>query len=85
MVNNKSLAELGNEYETAATIIKRRIEKKRKQLNELYDSVCSAEAYELKRELQLLYAEHREAAAIAEYLKNYYEPHNGKREFFSYK
>jgi len=85
MVITKTLAELGNEYEAAAALVKRRIEKKRKQLNELDDCICSTEAYELKRELQLLYAEHREAVAIAEYLKNYYEPHNGKREFFSYK
>ena len=82
---NKTLAELGNEYETAAELVKRRIEQKRKQLNELDDCICSADAYELKKELQLLYAEHREAIAIAEYLKNYYEPHDGKREFFSYK
>ncbi len=85
MVINKTLAELGNEYEAAATLIKRRIEKKRKQLNELDDCICSAEAYELKKELQLLYAEQREAATIAEYLKSYYEPHKGKKELFSYK
>ncbi len=82
---NKTLAELGNEYETAAELVKRRIEQKRKQLNELDDCICSADAYELKKELSILYAEHREATAIAEYLKNYYEPHDGKREFFSYK
>ena len=47
--------------------------------------ICSNEAYELKRELRQLYAEYREAKEIAEYLKTYYEPCEGKREIFSYK
>lgn len=85
MNNSKTLKQLGEEYETAAQQVKRRIENKRKQLRGLKDSVCSNEAYELKRELQLLYAELREAKEIAEYLKSYYEPHAGRREIFSYK
>ncbi|MEE1012010.1 MAG: hypothetical protein U0L11_08265 [Acutalibacteraceae bacterium] len=85
MNNKKSLRQLGEEYENAAAQVKRRIDKKRAQLRALKDSICSNDAYELKRELQLLYAEHREAVEIAEYLKNYYEPHCGKRELFSYK
>lgn len=84
MDNKKSLRQLGEEYEAAAVQVKRRIDKKRAELNALKNSVCSADAYELKRELQLLYAEHREVNVIAEYLKNYYEPHCGKRELFSY-
>lgn len=85
MKDNKTLRQLGEEYETAAEQVKRRITNKRQQLRALKDSVCSNEAYELKRELQLLYAEHREAKEIAEYLKSYYEPHAGRREIFSYK
>lgn len=85
MNNNKTLRQLGKEYEAAAAQVKRRIEKKRAELRGLKDSVCSNEAYELKRELHLLYAECREASDIAEYLKKYYEPHCGKRELFSYK
>ena len=85
MNNNKSLSELGNEYEIAAQQVKRRIDCKRAQLRALRDSICSNEAYELKRELQLLYAEYREATDIAGYLKNYYAPHMGRREIFSYK
>lgn len=85
MNSNKTLKELGEEYEAAAAQVKRRIAQKRQQLRGLKDSVCSNEAYELKRELQLLYAEHREAQEIAEYLKSYYEPHRGRKEIFDYK
>ena len=42
------------------------------------------EAYELKRELQYLYAEQRDAQSIADYLKSYYEPHEGRQELFPY-
>ncbi len=85
MKDNKTLRQLGEEYEAAAAEVKRRIVSRRQQLKGLRDSICSNEAYELKRELQLLYAEHREAKEIADYLKSYYEPHEGRREFFSYK
>ncbi len=81
----KTLRELGEEYETAAAIIKDRIAAKRKMLRELKDSICSNEAYVLKSELKTLYVEQREAREIAEYLKTYYEPHEGKREIISYK
>ena len=84
-MSEKTLRELGGEYETASLILKERIAAKRKQLHALKDSVCSNEAYELKSELKILYAEQREAREIAEYLKTYYEPHDGKREIFSYK
>ncbi len=83
-MNNKTLRELGEEYEAAAMQVKRRIDEKRKQLRSLEDSVCSNEAYVLKSELQYLYAEHREAQEIAEYLKSYYEPHLGRRQLFDY-
>lgn len=85
MVNKKTLKELGEEYEKELINIKRRIADKRRRLASLRDSVCSTEAYELKRELQVLYAQHREASEIADYLKSYYEPHEGKRELFEYK
>lgn len=81
---NKTLRQLGEEYEEAAKQVKRRIDKKREQLRSLKDSVCSNEAYVLKSELQLLYAEYREAQEIAEYLKSYYEPHTGRRQLFDY-
>ncbi len=83
-MSEKTLRELGEEYETAAAIVKERIANKRAQLRSLRDSVCSNEAYVLKSELKMLYAEQREAREIAEYLKTYYEPHEGKRELFSY-
>lgn len=81
----KTLYELGGEYETAAQKVKERIDRKRAKLRGLENRMCSNEAYELKRELRLLYAEHREVREIAEYLKTYYEPGEGKREIFSYK
>ncbi len=79
-----TLRELGEEYEFASIILKERISAKRAELNALKDSVCSNEAYLLKSELRILYAEQREARETAEYLKTYYEPHEGKREIFSY-
>lgn len=85
MNTNRSLKQLGEEYEAAAALVKRRIDEKRKQLRALNDSISSNEAFELKRELRFLYTEHREALEIAEYLKSYYEPHRGKRELFCYK
>ncbi|MBE6772338.1 MAG: hypothetical protein E7547_09390 [Ruminococcaceae bacterium] len=84
MKENKSLMQLGEEYEAAARFVKERIDKKRAQLKGLRESICSNEAYELKRDLQVLYAEYREAREIADYLKKYYEPHSGRRELFSY-
>ncbi len=85
MTKRKSLHELGEEYERAASQIKRVIAKKREELNGLRDCICSTEAFELKRELNLLYAQYRETSEIAGYLKQYYEPHGGCRELFSYK
>ncbi len=83
-MSERTLRELGEEYECAAKILKERIAAKRAMLNALKDSVCSNEAYLLKSELKILYAEQREARETAEYLKTYYEPHEGKREIFSY-
>ena len=85
MSKKKTLCELGEEYERAAEQLKRIIAKKRDELNSLRDSVCSTEAFELKRELSLLYSQYRETSEISNYLKLYYEPHGGRRELFSYK
>lgn len=82
---DKNLRALGEEYEQAAELVKNRIARKREQLRSLKDSVCSNEAYEIKSELKILYAEHRQAKETADYLKTYYDPHEGKRELFSYK
>lgn len=84
-MSEKTLRELGEEYGVAAAILRERIAMKRAQLRALKDSICSNEAYLLKSELKILYAEQREAKETAEYLKTYYEPHEGKRELFSYK
>ncbi len=83
-MSDKTLRELGEEYEAAVLILKERIADKRAQLRALKDSICSNEAYLLKSELKILYAEQRGAKETAEYLKTYYEPHEGKREIFSY-
>lgn len=84
MINNKTLRELGLEYEIAAAKVKERIADKRLELRSLRDSVCSNEAYVLKSELKVLYAEYRQAKEIADYLKVYYDPHLGKTELFTY-
>ena len=83
-MSEKTLRELGEEYEAASIIIQERVAKKRAELRALKDSICSNEAYQLKSELKILYAEQRDAKETAEYLKTYYEPHEGKRELFSY-
>ncbi len=74
MKDNKSLFDLGAEYEKAAETVKERIDAKRKQLRSLKNSICSNEAYVLKSELNTLYREYREARETAQYLKNYYSP-----------
>lgn len=81
-MTEKTLRELGEEYETASIILKERIASKRAKLRALKDSVCSNEAYLLKSELKILYAEQRDAKEIADYLRTYYAPHEGKRELF---
>lgn len=83
-MSEKTLRELGEEYETAVVILKERIALKRAELRALKNSICSNEAYLLKSELKILYAEQRDAKEIAGYLKSYYEPHEGKRELFAY-
>lgn len=72
-MREKSLYQLGVEYENAAALVKERIDAKRKQLSLLKNRICSNEAYVLKSELNSLYKEYRETAATAKYLKHYYE------------
>ncbi len=72
MPKEKTLYELGKEYEKAAECVKSRIAQKRMRLRSLKNSVCSNEAYILKSELSTLYREYREAKETAEYLKSYY-------------
>ena len=81
-MTEKTLREIGEEYETALSILNERIASKRAKLRALKDSICSNEAYLLKSELKILYAEQRDTKEIAEYLKTYYDPHEGKRELF---
>lgn len=85
MSKKKTLHELGVEYEMEAEQIKRRIAFKRSELRGLKNSVNSNEAFEIKRELKCLYGQYRDTMEIAEYLKSYYLPHEGRRELFSYK
>lgn len=85
MTEKKTLHELGLEYEKAAEQIKNRIAEKRSELRGLENSICSKEAFEIKRELKNLYSQYRDTSEIAEYLKSYYQPHEGRRELFSYK
>lgn len=85
MSETKSLRELGEVYEREAMRIKKIISEKRIALKNLENSICSNEAFEIKRELKSLYSQCKEAEEIADYLKSYYEPHEGKRELFSYK
>lgn len=84
MVNKKTLRELGEEYEAAAFLVKERIVRKRQELNSLEDRVCSNEAYIIKSELKTLYSEYRQAREIAAYLKSFYNPHEGRKELFTY-
>lgn len=74
MTENKSLYDLGVEYEAAAATVKARIDAKTKQLAALPNSICSNEAYVIKSELNVLYSEYRQAKDTAEYLKKYYSP-----------
>ncbi len=83
MNKEKTLRELGEEYEMAAEKIKIIIAEKRLKLKKAPE--CSNEAYELKRELRILYSQVRDTKEIAYYLKSYYDPHNGCREIFRYK
>lgn len=68
----KSLAQLGEEYEKATEILTQRIHAARKRLAALNNSKLGKEAYRIKSELQTLYGERREALEIAAQLCGYY-------------
>ncbi len=72
MDKNKSLYQLGLEYEQAAQTVKGRIAAKRLKLKGIKNQICSNEAYVLKSEISTLYREYRDAKEIAEHLMNYY-------------
>lgn len=80
MPKEKTLYELGLEYEAAAECVKSRIAERRLRLRSLKNRICSNEAYVLKSELSALYREYREAKETARYLKNYYNP-DGEKEW----
>ena len=84
-MHEKTLKELGEEYESASSIINERISRKKAELRHLKNSVCSNKAYQLKSELKILYAELKDTKEITEYLKTYYEPHKGRKEIIIYK
>lgn len=73
-MQERSLKALGEEYERTAMLVKERIARKRSELPSLSD-----EAYSIKRELNVLYEEHREAKDIAEHLKSYYDKDDKKK------
>ena len=77
-MQERSLKALGEEYERTAMLVKERIARKRSELRRLGTSL-SDEAYSIKRELNVLYEEHREAKDIAEHLKNYYDKDDKKK------
>ena len=76
MKSNKTLFELGLEYEAAAERIKKRISDRREKLRSLKDPYQSREAYVLNSELRTLYYEYEETRRTADYLKNYYKPNS---------
>lgn len=75
MAENKSLYELGEEYEKTALIVKSRITERLKRLRKLRaeNRLLSDEAYTLKSELNYLYKEYNDTREIARHLKNYYD------------
>ncbi len=78
-MREKNLYELGKEYENAAMLVQERITRKRKELHGL-GTELSDEAYSIKRELRVLYDEHREMRDISEYLKSYYSNKDVKKK-----
>ena len=77
-MQERSLKALGEEYERTAMLVKERIARKRSELRRLGTSL-SDEAYSIKRELNVLYEEQREAKDIAEHLKSYYDNDDKKK------
>lgn len=78
-MQERNLYELGREYEITARRVQERIASKRKELRSI-GTELSDEAYSIKRELRMLYDEHREMLDIAEHLMNYYNKDDKRRK-----
>lgn len=74
MKSNKTLFELGLEYEEAAKAIYERISARRERLRSLRGQPQSCEVHILNSELGTLTREYTQTRRTAEYLKNYYKP-----------
>lgn len=81
-MKNKSLYELGVEYEKTAEIVKQRILDKKSALRSLKNRICSKEAYDIKSELSRLYCEYRDCKEASEYLKTYYDENRKRNGVF---
>ncbi len=81
-MKNKSLYELGIEYEKTAEIVKQRILDKKAALRSLKNGICSKEAFDLKSELSQLYREYRDCKEASEYLKTYYDTNRKRNGVF---
>lgn len=81
-MKNKSLYELGIEYEKTAETVKQRIAQRRAELRKLKNRICSKEAYALKSELNQLYREYRDCREASEYLKTYYDENRKRNGVF---
>lgn len=81
-MKNKSLYELGVEYEKAAETVKLRIAQRRAELRKLKNRICSKEAYELKSEINMLYREYHDCVDTSEYLKTYYDENRKRNGVF---
>ncbi len=75
MTENKSLYQLGEEYEKTALTVKSRIAERLRRLQKLRadNRLLSDEAYTVKSELNYLYQEYNDTLDIARHLKNYYD------------
>lgn len=67
----KSIEKLGEEYEQVARILSLRIDERKEKLKSL--DKYSDEAWNLKKEIDLLYSERLDVILTARHLKNYYK------------
>ena len=65
------ITSLAREYENSADILLTRIHARNEKLKTIHR--CSKEAYQLKRELRVLYNERQEALETARHLKRCYD------------
>lgn len=76
---SKSLYELGTEYETAIELAQASLKKTRAEIIAAKKAQDCDRVYLLKREMAVLYEEIVDMRMIAEKLKNYHNPENGRR------